>query len=195
MSEHRGWSGNRLAVPLGSYKPGAPNFLRCHGRSRDAGCRGKSLAIGAGRGCFVGPANPSMTHPAARAAGHGGAQISVDPRKEDQRCNGDGAGLRTGATAGCGEGIVARMSCSAASSLAAKSRAICSWPTTIWAASWSTFWRTAARSADIALSSWGSGEDSVGAIVSGAVWATATCGANQLSCGYEFAIIPLAASP
>ena len=32
-------------------------------------------------------------------------------------------------------------------------RAICSWPATTWAASWSTFWCTAARSADIASSS------------------------------------------
>src|SRR5258708_39966781 len=113
---------------------------------------------------------------------------------DDQR---DGTGLRTGGAGGCGGGteILSRISCSAACSLVAKSRAICSWPATTWAESWSTFWRTAARLADTALSSCGSGGDVVGAIVSGAVCATAACGANQLSCGDEFAILSLAASP
>src|SRR5258705_468887 len=62
-------------------------------------------------------------------------------------------------------------------------------------ASRSTFWRTAARLSDIALSSCGSVEEMDGTTVSGTVCATAACGPNQPSCGYLLATISLAVSP
>src|SRR5258708_35921673 len=83
------------------------------------------------------------------------------------------------------------MSCSAACNLTVMSRVIRSCP----AAIWSAVWRKAARLDDIALSSCGSGEVMGGTIVAGAVCATAASGANQPNCGYEFAILSLAASP
>src|SRR6266403_3806496 len=123
--------------------------------------------------------------------------VTATDRTEDQRdgvtCNGGGAGLRAGVAAGCGGGteILSRMSCSAACSLVVISRAIRSCP----AAISSTLWRNAARSNDITLSSCRSGEGVAIAIVVGAVCATAACGANQSSCGYELAIISLTVSP
>ncbi len=101
--------------------------------------------------------------------------------------------MRTGVAVGCGGDteIFSRMPCSAACSLVVKSRAICCWL----AASWSTFWRTAARPSEIVLSSCWSREAMAGTTVSGTVCATAACGANQLSSGYELAILSLAVSP
>src|SRR5258708_33761913 len=56
--------------------------------------------------------------------------------------------------------------------------------------------RTASRSSDIALSCCGSKEGATSAIVSGTFCATGSaCGANQPSCGYEFAIMARAAAP
>src|SRR5262249_49943837 len=108
-------------------------------------------------------------------------------------CYGGGTGLRAGAAAGCGGGteILSRIPRSAASSLVLKSCVICSWP----AARWANLWGTAAGPSDIAVSSRGTGEDVAGTVVSRAVLATAASGANQPSCGYEFAMICLAASP
>src|ERR1700719_4465683 len=126
------------------------------------------------------------------------APPAADLVPKDQRngaaCDGDGTGLRTGAATDCSGGteiILSRICRSAACSLVVKSRVICSWA----AASWSTLWRTAARSSEIALSSCESGEVAGGTIVSGTVCAMADCGANQPSCGGEFAMISLAASP
>src|SRR5882672_8566480 len=107
-------------------------------------------------------------------------------RSEDQRA---------GSACGGDTEILSRMFCSAACSLVVKARVICSWPAATWAASWSTFCRTAARLSDTALSCCGSEEVTGDTIVAGAVWATAACGANQPSCGYEFAMISLDASP
>src|SRR5215813_13050480 len=111
-----------------------------------------------------------------------------------------GADLRAGAGAGVGRGgaeTLSRISCSVVCSLATSS-VICSWA----AASCSTLCRSAARPNDIALSCCTSGEgvagavgaDMLGAVCLGAVCA-AVCGANQRSCGDEFAIFSLAASP
>jgi hypothetical protein len=89
------------------------------------------------------PRSDCPTGPLEITHGHEARRVSAT-RSEDQRdgasCNGDGTGLRTGAAADCNGGaeILSRISCSAACSFAAKSRAICSWPAATWTASWST---------------------------------------------------------
>jgi hypothetical protein len=104
----------------------------------------------------------------------------------------NGTGLCAGAAVGCGGPAesLCKISCWSACSLAI-SPPICPSPVASWAVSRSTLWRTAARPSASCFRS-----DETAPAGAGAIGTTgAVCGANQPSCGDEFAIMALAASP